>query len=179
MNNKCFSRNEFMIDPTAPNLLERIISLRATVGDCLSDDELTRLLREEDLPSEDGFTFVSLCQGYATFRVAPQNLVRWYPERGWIAPAKEAIARSIAEKCGFALFEPPDEKFPFGPADSEGYHHLEMARDSETIVIAHPRYLKIRLFNPETRRPLSLPADLLEQLAALYLEHFAVPYRTA
>ena len=167
-----------MIDPTAPNLLERIVSLRTTVGDGLNDDELTRLLRMEDLPSEDGFTFVSLCQGCATFSVPPQHSVRWYPERGWIVPAKEAIAKSIAEKCGLSLFEPPDEKFSFSPADSEGYHHLEMGYESETIVIAHPHYLKIRLFNPETRRPLSLPADLLEQLAALYLEHFAALYQT-
>ncbi len=63
-------------------------------------------------------------------------------------------------------------------ADSEGHHHLEMSHGSETVVIAHPRYLKIRLFESETQRPLSLPKDLLERLAALYLEHFAALYRT-
>ena len=168
---------ETMTDPTTPNLLEKIVSLRRTVGDGLNDEELTRLLLQEALPSEDGFTFVCLCKGWATFRVPPQNLVKWYPEKGWIAPAKEAIARSIAEKCGLLLFEPPDEQFSVSPAESEGHHHLEMGHGSETKVIAHPRYLKIRLFDRETKRPLELPKDLLERLAALYLEHLAL-YRT-
>jgi hypothetical protein len=43
-----------MTDPTAPNLLGGIISLRTSVGDGLNDEELTRLLCQEALPSEDG-----------------------------------------------------------------------------------------------------------------------------
>jgi len=167
-----------MTDVITSNLLDTITSLRMSVGDGLTDEELTRLFLEEVFPSEDGFTFVCLCKGWATFRVPPQNLVRWYPEAGWINPAKEAIARSIAQDCGLSLSEPPDEKFSFSPADSEAHHHLEMSHESETVVIAHPRYLKIRLFDSETHRPLPLPKDLLERLAALYLEHFAALYRT-
>lgn len=53
-----------------------------------------------------------------------------------------------------------------------------MSRESETVVIAHPRYLKIHLFDSETHSPLPLPKDLLERLAALYLEQFAALYRT-
>jgi hypothetical protein len=167
-----------MTDATTSNLLETITSLRMAVGDGLNDEELTRFFLQEAFPSEDGFTFVCLCKGWVTFRVPPQNLVRWYPETGWITPAKEAIARSIAEECGLSLFEPPDEKFSYSPAESDGHHHLEMSHESETVVIAHPRYLKIRLLDSATQRPLKLPKDLLGRLAALYLEHFAALYRT-
>ena len=163
---------------TTSNLLETITLLRMTVGDGLNDEEFSRLFLQDVNSGEDGFTFVCLCHGWATFRVPPQNLMRWYPETGWISPAKEAIAKSIAQDCGLSLFEPPDEKFPFSPAHSEGHHHLEMSRESETVVIAHPRYLKIHLFDSETHSPLPLPKDLLERLAALYLEQFAALYRT-
>ena len=94
-----------MTDPTAPNLLGRIISFRTSVGDGLNDEELTRLLRQEALPSEEGFTFVSLCGGFATFSVPPQDPAKWYPEKGWITLEKEAITRAIAKKCGFSLFD--------------------------------------------------------------------------
>jgi len=148
------------------------------VGDGLNDDELTRLLHQEALPSEEGFTFVSLCGGCATFSVPPQDPARWYPEKGWIAPEKEAIATAIAKKCGLSVFEPPDERFTFRPPGSEAHHHLEMGYQTEAIVIAHPSYLKIRLFGFAEKRPLPLPGNLLEQLAALYLEHLAALYRT-
>ena len=166
-----------MTDPSAPNLLGRIISLRTTVGDGLNDEELTRLLHQEALPSEEGFTFVSLCEGYATFDVPPQNPAKWYPENGWIAPAKEANARAIAEKLGLLLCEPPDERLTFRPPGSEVHHHLEMAHQSESVVIVHPRYLKIHLFDIASQRPVPLPVNLLERLAALYLEHLAALYR--
>ena len=103
------------------------------------------------------------------------------PEENWIAPEKEATAKAIAEKCGLSLYEPPDEIFVFRSPESDSskvHHHLEMGSGSETIVIAHPRYLKIRLFEIETKKPLLLPGDLLERLAALYLEHLAALYRT-
>jgi len=167
-----------MPDPTAPNLLGRIISFRTGVGDGLNDEELTRLLLQEALPSEEGFTFVSLCEACATFNVPPQDPAKWYPEKGWIAPEKEAIARAIAKKCGLSLCEPPDERFTFRSLESEAHHHLEMGYQSEAIVIAHPLYLKIRLFGFANKRPLPLPRNLLEQLAALYLEHLAALYRT-
>lgn len=167
-----------MTETTTCNLLQTITLFRMGVGDGLNDEELTRLFLQEVFPSEDGFTFVCLCKGWATFRVPPQNLARWYPETGWITPAKEAIARLIAQQCGLSLSEPPDENFSFSPADSDAHHHLEMSHESETVVIAHPCYLKIRLFDSETQRLLSWPKDLLERLAALYLEHFAALYRT-
>jgi hypothetical protein len=167
-----------MTDPTTPNLLGRIISLRTTVGDGLNDEELTALLRQEVLPVEDGFTFVSLCDGYATFDVPPQDPTKWYPENGWITPEKEANARAIAEKLGFMLCEPPDDGLTYRPPGSEVHHHLEMGHQRESIVIAHPRYLKIRLFDIVTKQPLPLPGNLLERLATLYLDHLAALHRT-
>jgi hypothetical protein len=157
-----------MTETTTPNLLGRIISLRTTVGDGLNDEELTALLRQEVLPVEDGFTFVSLCEGCATFDVPPQDLAKWYPENGWITPEKETNARAIAERLGFMLCEPPDERFTLRASGVEVHHHLEMGYQSEPIVIAHPRYLKIRLFDIATKTPLPLPGNLFERLAVLY-----------
>jgi hypothetical protein len=166
----------------APKLLSRIVSLRKIVGDGLSDEELTCLLREEALLAEDGFTFVSLSDGCGTFSVPPQDLAKWYCKNGLITPEKEATARVIAEKCGLSLYEPPDECRPgqypeIGP--SRMVHHLQLTNDLETIAVAHPHYLKIRLFASAEKRPFSLredirplhlPTDLLGQLAALYLD---------
>jgi len=153
-----------MTDATALNLLEKVSSVRATMGDGLNDEELTLLMRQEALPSEAGFTFVALCDGWATFRVPPQDPANWYPEKGWIAPKKEVFAKAIAQKCGYSLGEPPDERH----LGSVAHHHLEMSRQGQVVVIAHPRYLKVRLFDAWTKRQLSLPPDILEQLATLY-----------
>lgn len=157
------------------------MSLRAIVGEGLNDEELTGLLRQEALFPEDGFTFVSLSGGYATFSVPPQDLAKWYRENGWIAPEKEIIARVIAKKCGLLLYEPPDECRPFESPEfgsSRMCHHLELADNSVTIVVAHPHYLKVRLFDRAEKIPLPLRGDFLEQLAALYLEELAALYRT-
>ncbi|MGD1018266.1 MAG: hypothetical protein ABSA12_02995 [Verrucomicrobiia bacterium] len=155
---------EIMTDATALNLLERISSVRTTMGDGLNDEELTLLMRQDALPSEAGFTFVALCDGWATFRVPTQDPANWYPESGRIALKKEALAKAIAQKCGYSLEEPPDERL----LGSLVHHHLEMSRQGQVVVIAHPRYLKVRLFDTWTKRRLSLPPDIMEQLATLY-----------
>jgi hypothetical protein len=157
-----------MTDAATPNLLERIISLRVTVGDGLNDEELTLLLRQEALPSEAGFTFVSLFDGCATFSVPPQNPANWYPEKGWIAPEKEALAKVIAQRCGYSLGEPPDGGSAFKLLGCEPHHHLQMGYQEQVAVIAHPSYLKVRLFDAWSKRPLSLPPSLFEWLANLY-----------
>jgi hypothetical protein len=153
------------------NLLERIISFRTRVGDGLNDEEVTRLLLQQALPPEAGFAFVSLCEGCATFSVPPQDPENWYPEKGWVAPEKEAVARSIAAICGYALYEPPDTSSTFRASESSStlvHHHLELTSQSESIVIAHPNYLKIRLFAYGAKRPLPLRPDLMQLLTGLY-----------
>ncbi len=79
------------------HLLDTILAIRSNIGDGLSDDELTRLLRTT-LLTEAGFTFLSFPKGLVTLTVPERDLTNWYPEQGWIAPAKEKIARALAEK---------------------------------------------------------------------------------
>jgi hypothetical protein len=175
------------LDPTktntapkqAANLLETIKAVRATVGDGLNDDELTRLLRQTTLLNEAGFGFLSFSGGFVTLSVPTQDKSQWYPKSGWIAPEKEKLAAAIAAKHGFVLNQPPDEVSSFlfrSPDRPEGHHHLEFCNRWENVVIAHPNYLKVRLLGagPESRyvagakEPLPLGPDLLQDLSALY-----------
>ena len=157
-----------------PRLIPAIRAVRDRVGDGLNDDELTRLLRESALPSEAGFHFLSFCQGVVTFSVPRQDLAQWYPEQGWIAPAKEKVARTLAEKHGLSLCEPPDQSSTL--ATTNVRHHLELTNRWASVVVAHPDYLKVRMYGArphsptvaDARTPLALDADLLNDLAALY-----------
>lgn len=63
-----------------------------------------RLLRESPLPAQAGFAFLSLSEGMAAPGVPPQDLEKWYPEVGWVHPAKETLARSPARKYGLTQF---------------------------------------------------------------------------
>ena len=86
------------ITKPAKHLLDAIKSFKSSVGDDLNDDELTRLLLiSAALPTEAGFAFVSYCDRNVTMSVPKQDLADWYPDKGWISPAKEKtgyIARS-------------------------------------------------------------------------------------
>ncbi len=158
------------------HLLDTIRDFRITVGDGLNDYEFTRLLEQMELPIKAGFSFLSYCDRFVTLKVPRQRLENWYPDRGWILPAKEQVARLIAETYGLTLCEPPDAVFP---ADDSGspHHHLELNDRRETIVIAHPQFLKVRLFGAPTHNlysrtvklPIRLGADLLQDLSNLYL----------
>ena len=162
------------------HLLEAIRALRQSVGDSLNDDEFTRLLLLQAVPpTEAGFAFLSFSDGVVTLSVPQQNLANWYSQKEWIAPEKEKIARAIAEKYGLFLCEPPDQpsNYRFARHDAASvHHHLELCSRQETVVVAHPKYLKIRLygqalagrFDPQARTPLPLAPDLLQDLAALY-----------
>lgn len=152
--------------------------MRASVGDGLNDEELTRLLCEERL-TEAGFGFLNFADGFVTLSVPPQDLANWYPDRGWIALEKERIAKAIAEKHQLSVFEPPDQNTStlFPPSNPpEIHHHLELSNRWETVVVAHPFYLKVRLFGTKSEflynllvhNPLELRADLLEDLCTLY-----------
>lgn len=166
--------------PPSRGLLDAIRSFHASVGGCLNEDELTWLLRAEQLPAEEGFTFLGLSDGCATFSVPKQDPSTWYRERGWLSAQKEAIGKSIGQKYGLHLYEPPDASstFRFPVSDSlEIHHHLALGNAWETLIIAHPRYLKIRLFCSETSsRHLSdatleelLGPSVLRDVAALYV----------
>lgn len=171
--------DEALLTQSTGLLLGRVRSVRTSVGDGLTDDELTRLLRETGVPTEAGFGFLSYADGVVTLTVPPQDPGDWYPERGWIQPSKESQARAIAAKYGLQLSEPPDEspgyRFPRDGA-LPTHHHLEFANSVESLIVAHPQYLKVRLFgaSPEARylwkgrAPVELGPGLLGDLAALY-----------
>jgi hypothetical protein len=169
------------ITESRPNrhLLDTIGAIRASVGEGLNDYELTRLLLKSVLLTEAGFAFLSLSEGFVTLSVPEQDLASWYPEKGWITAEKERIAGAIAERYELLLGEPPDETstFLFPGSDSPNvHHHLELRNRWETIVIAHPHYLKIRLFGAtstsrsvsDAKRPVLLGPELLQDLSVLY-----------
>lgn len=164
---------------TQTHLLETILAIRSGIGDGLADNELTRLLRETTLLSEAGFGFLCFSEGFVALSVPEQDLASWYPKEGWIAPEKEKLAKTIAEKHGLSLFEPIDTVISayFSPGQTPATrHHLEFNDRRQTVVVAHPRYLKIRLFglsenhrySSERLCPLPLGPDLLKDLSALY-----------
>ena len=178
MNKANASRAEVIFQPGA-HLLNHIRFMRMSVGDGLDDHELTRLLRETGLPTEAGFAFLSFAERLVTLSVPPQDTADWYPEQGWIAAKKERMARGVAKKYGLSLHEPPDVNTSYlSPRRDlpDPHHHLELSDGEETMVIAHPHYLKVALFIPLAARrggsgapgpPPGWP-DLLADLSGLY-----------
>ena len=171
--------NANVISQAGTRLLDGIRAIRASVGDGLNDDELTRLLQHLPLPTEEGFAFLSYSDRFVMLSVPQQDLQKWYPEKVWIAAEKEKIARAIAEKYELSLCEPPDLtlscRFPI-PSSTNFHHHLELSNRREIIIIAHPHYLKIRLYDRTPaglyaafpQIPLLLDPKLLQDLSALY-----------
>ena len=161
------------------NVLDAIRWLHLTAGECLSDEELTQLIIADGAPVEQGFGFACFSKGCITFRVPRQDLGEWYPEKGWVAPKKEALARAIATENGLSLCEPPDlaHYSPCSPAEAAiVHHHRALFSPWETIVIAHPRFLKVRLFGRASGEhcgrtgqvALTLRPELMQELAQLY-----------
>ena len=163
---------------TNNHLLETILAIRSSVGEGLSDDELTRLLGTT-LLSEAGFGFLSFSKGWVTLTVPEQDLASWYPEQGWIAPEKEKVAGVIAEKYELSLYEPVDTATSYWhPAQGPQlvHHHIELRDAQQTVIVAHPQYLKVRILGRSERYrydwealcPVTLGPKLLQDLSALY-----------
>ncbi len=145
-----------------PSVLLEIRAVRNEVGSDLNEDALTRLiLLEVGDRVEHGFWFLLLSDGFAVFAAPPQDRSKWYRQEGWPCREKEAVAASIARKYGLEISEPPDANVLPG---AEMHHHCEFHRVSQTLIVAHPRYLKILV--PE--RPVFAEETLLEDLSALY-----------
>ena len=168
--------NHPLIPATATHLLDAIKAFKSSVGDDLNDDELTRLLLiSAALPTEAGFAFVSYCERNVTLSVPRQDLADWYPDKGWISQPKEKAAQAIAKKYELTLCQPPDAQYVCLDCPNP-HHHLAFSNKHETIILAHPRYLKVRLFliTDTTRsaraalRSLPLCPNLLCDLSALY-----------
>ena len=161
------------------HLLDFIRATRESVGEGLNDDELTRLLLlSTELPTEAGFKFLSFSGGVVTLSVPQQDLARWYLDGGWIAPEKVKTAKAIAQRYELSLFEPPDLVSLRYLDPHSVHHHLELATRQETVVVAHPKYLKVRVcravadgvFTMQARKQLALGPELLPDLSALYRE---------
>jgi hypothetical protein len=147
---------------TKPSVLLIIRAMRNDVGRGLQEDALSDLiLLEGGGLSVHGFRFLRLSEGFVVFATPPQDRSKWYRQKGWPCPEKEAAARSIARKYGLEISEPPDANMLPG---AEPHHHLEFHRAENTLIEAHPKYLKILL--PDS--PVLAEDTLLEDLAALY-----------
>ena len=147
------------------NLFERIRGMKDDLGREVNEDILTDLIRTEGELSEHGFRFLRVSDGFAVFDVPKQNKKNWYREKGWPSAEKEKIVKEIARKYDLRIYEPPDAETVSG----EFHHHFELCCDRDminidTIIFAHPRYLKV-LIPP---RPIIPERALLEDLSLLY-----------
>jgi hypothetical protein len=170
MNSKLeFQNKTTCVSMPATDLLETVKYLRATAGDSLDDNEFTFLVQEKNLPAEAGFRFLCFDKGCVMLAVPTQENASWHPTEGWIPPAKEKIATRLAKKYGFMLCEPPDLgtrlHLPYGMAT---HHHLEFCKRNETVVIAHPGFIKIRLYSLKTGLVFPPMPGFLNELAELY-----------
>jgi len=159
-------------------LLETILAVRSRVGEGLSDDELTLLLRST-LLTEAAFSFLSFSRGLVTLTVPEQDPTIWYPEQGWIAPEKEMTARAIAEKYELSFYEPVDRVTSYwlpATVPELAHHHIQMNDRFQTVIVAHPQYLKVRVLGRSARYrydwealcPVHLGPEILRDLSALY-----------
>ena len=168
-----------LISGAATHLLDIVRETRERAGAGLSDHELTLLLRQAGLPTEAGFGFLSFSVGVVTLSVPQQDPATWYQENGWIVPEKERIGMALAERYGLLLSEPPDQIADVSPSRSGSRvvrHRLELINRWEAVVVAHPSYLKVRLYgatsdrryvrDPNQRLPFG--PELLQTLSALY-----------
>jgi len=163
-------------EPT--QLLGAIKSIWASVGNVLNDYELSCFLQKMALPSEAGFAFLSFSSGYVTLTVPRQNLENWYAAKGWITPQKEKIAKNIAKKYGLLLYEPFDDSLVLYPevVSPVTHHHLALSDERQSVIVAHPLFLKICLYgsppgyvySPNQRLPLPLGPNLLKDISPLY-----------
>jgi hypothetical protein len=145
-----------------PSVLFGIRAIRNDVGSGLNEEALSDLiLLEVGDRVEHGFWFLRLSDGFAVFAAPAQDRSKWYRQKGWPCREKEAVAASIAGKYGLEISEPPDANILPG---AEMHHHCEFHRGDLSLIVAHPRYLKILV--PE--RPVLAEETLLEDLSALY-----------
>lgn len=159
-------------------LLGAIKSIWASVGNVLNDYELTCFLQRSALPSEAGFGFLSFSCGYVTLTVPRQNPENWYTTKGWITLRKEGIAKDLAKKYGLLFYEPFDDSLALYPelVSPVTHHHLALADQRQTVILAHPLFPKICLYGSPAdhvyrhnqRRPLQLGPDLLHDISPLY-----------
>ena len=149
------------------DILARVRKLSDEIGGGVDEGVLTDLIRAEGALSEYGFKFLRVSDGYAIFEVPRQNKESWYRQKGWPALTKEQIVRKIAEKYHLEVHEPPDEETISG----ECHHHFELDHSQIKLIVAHPRYLKIRI----SKWPVIPEGTLTADLSALYKSDCSSP----
>jgi hypothetical protein len=128
------------------SVIEQTIELRRSVGDSLTDAQFTEIAARILPRQSGGFAFGCYSDGCIILNVPKQDLGKWYSAGRWISAAKEEVARRIAERFELALCEPPDRRDYIIPPAS-AHHHVELIKGSESMVVAHPLFLKIRVFS--------------------------------
>jgi hypothetical protein len=143
-----------------PDILAVVRQLDKELGGSVKEEILTDLIRFDGTLCEQGFTFLRVSEGFAVFNVPRQDPEGWYGEKGWPAPAKEQVMRQIAAKYRLELHEPPDQMRTYG----ECHHHFELGHSQRALLVAHPRYLKVRI----SKWPIPWDRGMMSDLAALY-----------
>jgi hypothetical protein len=147
------------------DVLEKVRGLQDEIGEGVDEAVLTDLLRSEGGLTAHGFRFLRISGEFAVFEVPKQNARNWYREGGWPAAEKERIAGRIAAKHHLEVHEPPD----LDTASVYGEyrrHCIVLDNSRDILVVAHPRYLKIRI----SRNQAILGPTLMEDLHSLYTE---------
>ena len=168
--------NQKLVPDTRVDLVSELMHLRASIGDGLSEVELTEFLKARlPAPDQNGFRFLCLSNGCVTFGVPPQEVASWYGEHCTIAPSKESVARRIADAHHLTLCEPPD-RLLYGSPGPGDHRHLEFANRWRSVAVAHPHYVKLRVcgggehenVTPGSEAAIAQCSALLHDLAVLY-----------
>jgi hypothetical protein len=159
----------------AADLVSAAMHLRCCIGDGLNDFEFTEFIKSRLPPTPDGFNILCFSEGCLTLSVPPQNPARWYGDKCAIARPKEDAARTIADRHQLTLCEPPD-KLVYGSPGPNAHRHLEFANRWNTVAVAHPLYIKLRVCSGgehhdapvESETAIAQCAGLLRELIELY-----------
>jgi hypothetical protein len=160
---------------SAADLVSAAMHLRCSIGDGLNDFEFTEFIKSRLPSSSDGFGILSFSEGCLTLSVPEQQPANWYGEKCAIARPKEDSARAIADRHQLTLCEPPD-KLVYGSPGPGAHRHLEFANRWNTVAVAHPLYLKLRVCSGgehhdapvDSEAAMERSAGLLRELTALY-----------
>src|SRR5688572_14844929 len=161
---------------SAANLVSAAMHLRCSIGDGLNDFEFTEFIKSRLAPSADGFGILSFSDGCLTISVPPQNSASWYGEKCAIARSKEDAARVIADRHQLTLCEPPD-KLVYGSPGPNAHRHLEFANRWNTVAVAHPLYLKLRVCSGGEHHDAPVDSEAAIAQCARLLGDLTVLYR--
>ena len=160
----------------AADLISAAMRLRCSIGDGLNDFEFTEFIKSRLAPSSDGFGVLSFSEGCLTLSVPPQNSANWYGDKCAIAQPKEDAARAIADRHQLALCEPPD-KLVYGSPGPNAHRHLEFANRWNTVAVAHPLYLKLRVCSGGEHHDAPVDSEAAITQCARLLGDLTVLYR--